>query len=127
MSRIGRPMKHRGAFPGAVVLLLLMTIGSLWPAVVQAGGVGQATPTPVAAQSAEPTGSIDAQAGSLNGQVALGRGSASLNASLTDTGPQGQLKLSAPGRFAATASVANNAIDSAATVCFGARQMTVAA
>ncbi len=120
-------MKHRAGFPGAVVLLLLVTIGSLWPAVVQAAGVGQATPTPTAAQSQGPTGSIDAQAGSLNGQVALGRGSASLDASLTDSGPQGQLSLSAPGLFSATASVANSTIDSAATVCFGARQVTVAA
>ncbi|MBV9355205.1 MAG: hypothetical protein JO023_06705 [Chloroflexi bacterium] len=114
-------MKHRAAFQGAVVLLL-----TLWPAVVQAAGVGQSTPTP-ATQGPGPTGSIDAQAGSLNGQVVLGRGSASLNASLTDTGPQGQLNLSAPGLFSATASVANDAIDSAATVCFGARQITVAA
>jgi hypothetical protein len=121
-------MKHRLAFPGAVVLLVLVMVGTVWPAVVQAAGVGQqATPTPAAVPGQAPSGSIDARAGSLNGQVALGRGSASLNASLTDTGPQGELSLSAPGRFAASASVANDAIESAATVCFGAQQITVAA
>ncbi len=128
MARGKRPMRHRAALPGAVVLLLVLSFATLWPTIVQAASAGQqATPAPAANPSQGPTGSIDAQAGALNGQVALGRGSASLNASVTETGPQGQVNLSAPGLFAASVSVGDNAVDTTATLCFGERQITVSA
>jgi hypothetical protein len=108
--------------------LLLVLALATWPAIAQAASAGQqATPPAAVNPSQGPTGSIDAQAGALSGQFALGRGSASLNASVTESGPQGQVNLSAPGLFAATANVGNNAIDTAATLCFGERQITVSA
>jgi hypothetical protein len=77
--------------------ILLVVLSVAWPVAVPAAGAADHAVALQSAQAASQvdslTGAIVAQAGSLNGQVTLGRDSAAVNAQLADTGPEGQRPL----------------------------------
>src|SRR4051812_24400159 len=114
-SRAGHPMRvvwrqgrtvQTGRTPmklvGLVVGLLLLSTAA---APVWAQAQSQAQP------GRPMTGALDLRPGMVSGQVRLGRGSAAINAMLTDRGPDGTLSLAAPGTFAGTATVGNGALE----------------
>jgi len=71
------------------------------------------------------TGAVDVRPGTINGQFLLGRGSASIDAKLTDRGPDGTLRFAAPGTFAGTATVGNGALESDVALCLSGREMSL--
>jgi hypothetical protein len=107
-----------------LALLLSLVVGVAWQV---PGWAAPVADNPPGSRLDTLTGAIDVQAGTLNGQLTLGRGTATLGATLTDAGPQGQLSLAAPGVFAATASVLNGRVEAQAALCVGAREIAVSA
>jgi hypothetical protein len=89
-------MHHQHLTLDRVVPVVLVMVCIVWPATVRAAEAG---PHAEVAQPTQPpesvTGVIDAQPGTLNGQLGFGRGSAVLQARLTDTGPEGQYSVGA--------------------------------
>ena len=71
------------------------------------------------------SGTIDLQRNTLNGQVALGRGSVSLGARLTDAGPEGELSLGVPDLFSVAMSSANGMVQSTICGVVGPQEITV--
>src|SRR4029078_7718761 len=61
----------------------------------------------------------------ISGQFLLGRGSAAIDAKLTERGPDGTLRFAAPGTFAGTATVGDGALESDVALCVGGREMSV--
>ncbi|MBV9173950.1 MAG: hypothetical protein JOZ81_28125 [Chloroflexi bacterium] len=117
--------------------LLLVATGALfWPLSVQvaaasqpAVGTGQAVTGRVAEELTDQldslNGSIDFQGTTVSGQVALGRGSAALDAQLTDSGPEGKFSVAIPGLFVGTVNVANSVATAQTAVCVGAQEIGV--
>src|ERR1700748_1220044 len=83
----------------------------------------QSFPTPDVESMA---GSIDVQRGSVSGQLMLERGSLSLQASLPDTGLEGQLAVVVPSQFGLTLGTSTGAVSNF-SVCtvVGPQEVTV--
>jgi hypothetical protein len=71
------------------------------------------------------SGGINLQSDSMDAQVTLERGSVAVNASLTDSGPEGQVTLTAPGLFSLKVSTANGSMQAAACGVIGQQEIAV--
>ena len=103
----------------ALVVVLTVAIPASAQAAAQTGQSAEAS-TPVETMS----GTIDLQNNGLTGQVSIGRGSMSLEAELTESGPQGEFSFGVPDQFSVSMSSANGTVQSTICGVIGLQEIT---